>query len=366
MSRVGILAAFLATVIVGLAIGVYIYSNAPTDRLEFVYFARGSQLSIEGAGTVEQDLKSHPDSFGDRIELLAFYSFKATLHHAELTAADLANRREHIFWVIDHEPESDFAGSLEAAFDGDNCDPDGVQRAKQLWSEHVQQEPTDARILYNAGRFSSWVDNWRQSEELLERAYAIAPGNHDIASHLAELYLRDARHSMTAEQASAMAIKSLRAYEQALKDAHNSRERLNDFPEAAQAAFGAGDYERAATLSREGLTLAEQAEYRENGDDAVHYGNIVLGRLAVRQGNIADASAHLLKAATIKGNPHLDTFGPNMMLAKELLEKGERKSVLSYFDLCAKFWTNDSGKLSQWRSLVLSGANPDFGDNLRY
>jgi hypothetical protein len=55
-----------------------------------------------------------------------------------------------------------------------------------------------------------------------------------------------------------------------------------------------------------------------------------------------------------------------MMLAKELLEKGERKSVLEYFDLCVKFWTGDNGKLSQWRTAVQSGEVPDFGANLRY
>ena len=55
-----------------------------------------------------------------------------------------------------------------------------------------------------------------------------------------------------------------------------------------------------------------------------------------------------------------------MMLAQELLDKGERKSVLEYFDLCSKFWTNDDGKLAEWRAAVRSGKNPDFGDNLHY
>ncbi|MGB9283993.1 MAG: hypothetical protein WCB59_08250, partial [Candidatus Sulfotelmatobacter sp.] len=63
---------------------------------------------------------------------------------------------------------------------------------------------------------------------------------------------------------------------------------------------------------------------------------------------------------------HLDTFGPNMMLAKELLEKGERKSVLEYFDLCGKFWGDDDKKLVQWRSAVISGSDPGFAANLRY
>jgi hypothetical protein len=55
-----------------------------------------------------------------------------------------------------------------------------------------------------------------------------------------------------------------------------------------------------------------------------------------------------------------------MIFAKELLEKGKRKSVMEYVDLCGKFWTNDDGKLGQCRSTVLAGNSPDFGANLRY
>ncbi len=184
--------------------------------------------------------------------------------------------------------------------------------------QQVQTKPTDTRILYNAGRFFAWVDDWKQSEELLERAYAIKPTTHDIASFLAGLYWRDAKHSSTSEQVAGMAAKSLEVFEQALNDTHDPRERLNDLPDAAQAAFEAGEYERAAAYSKELLSLAEQPEYADNNSDAIHYGNIVLGRIALRQGDVTAASAYLLKAVKIKGNPHLDTFGPNMMLAKEL------------------------------------------------
>jgi tetratricopeptide (TPR) repeat protein len=230
----------------------------------------------------------------------------------------------------------------------------------------VQARPTDTRILYNAGRFFAWVDDWQQSEELMERAYAITPTNHAVASFLAGLYWRAARHSSTSEQVTVMAAKSLKVFEQALSDTHDSRERLNDLPEAAQAAFEAEEYERAAAYSKEALSLAEQPEYADNNADAIHYGNIVLGRIALRQGDVTAASAYLLNAAKIKGNPHLDTFGPNMMLAKELLEKGERKSVLEYFDLCGKFWADNDKKLDQWRSAVTSGSDPNFALNLRY
>jgi tetratricopeptide (TPR) repeat protein len=354
-----------ALLVVALVVaGFYALRNTFAVRLEFIYFAQGTQLSKQGSEKLEQDLKSDPNSFADRIELLAFYSFR--VNRDGLTPEELANRREHILWVIAHQPSSTFASDYAAAFDFEGRDPEGLQQGKRLWLQQVRVKPTDSRILYNAGRFFAWVDDWQQSEELMERAYAIKPTSHDIASFLAGLYWRDARHSSTSQQVTDMAAKSLEVFEEALGDTHNPRERLNDLPEAAQAAFEAGEHERAASYSKEVLNLAEQPEYADDNADAIHYGNIVLGRIALQHGDVTAASAYLLKAAKIKGNPHLDTFGPNMMLAKELLEKGERKSVLQYFDLCGKFWADDDRKLGQWRSLVLSGDNPDFGANLRY
>ena len=55
-----------------------------------------------------------------------------------------------------------------------------------------------------------------------------------------------------------------------------------------------------------------------------------------------------------------------MILAKELLEKGERDIVLEYFDLCSKFWEMDQGRLNAWRAAVKQSKIPDFGPNLAY
>lgn len=62
----------------------------------------------------------------------------------------------------------------------------------------------------------------------------------------------------------------------------------------------------------------------------------------------------------------MNSFGPNMLLAKELLEKGERETVLEYFKLCGKFWDLGEEKLAEWSELVKQGKTPDFGANLKY
>lgn len=361
--RIVLLASMACVVILASWMLVHVFRSEMADRLSFLLTSRGMQLSDQAAYKLEQDLKSDNDSFAYRIELLAFYSSKT--YREGLTPEESANRREHVLWIIQHQPSSEVAGSPDAAFT-DNRDPEGMAQGKKLWLQQIQANPNNVRILYNAGRFFSWNADWEQSKEFIERAYAIAPKDHDVASFLAEIYWRDARKSQTAEQLTRMAAKSLQIYDQALKDAPDARERLYDLPDAAQAAFEAGDYDRAAAYAKDALDLVVKSEDRSSIADATHYGNIVLGRIALRRGDTVRASGYLLKAAEITGNPHLDTFGPNMLLAKELLDRGDRKSVVTYFDLCRRFWTDDDGKLGQWRSAVLAGQNPDFGANLRY
>jgi hypothetical protein len=55
-----------------------------------------------------------------------------------------------------------------------------------------------------------------------------------------------------------------------------------------------------------------------------------------------------------------------MMLAHELLEKGQRAVVLEYFRLCSKFWSYDRGQLARWTEQVKAGEIPQFGANLVY
>ena len=78
------------------------------------------------------------------------------------------------------------------------------------------------------------------------------------------------------------------------------------------------------------------------------------------------AHNRLLEAGKSPGSPQMDTFGPNMSLARDLVEKGERETVLQYFELCRKFWKLGQDRLDQWTKDVRAGQMPDFGANLLY
>jgi hypothetical protein len=83
-------------------------------------------------------------------------------------------------------------------------------------------------------------------------------------------------------------------------------------------------------------------------------------------GDRQHAKDYLLASGKTPGSPQLNSFGPNMTLAKELLEVGEREIVLKYLQLCAAFWTKDSGLLVEWRDLIDNGRVPNFGVHLLY
>jgi tetratricopeptide (TPR) repeat protein len=143
-------------------------------------------------------------------------------------------------------------------------------------------------------------------------------------------------------------------------------ERFHALDDVAKMSFAFGQTEDARTSATELLALVEKykGEIWSKGacGQAVHDGNIVLGRLALEQGAIEDAKRYLLEAGTSSGSPVLGSFGPNMSLARELLEKGERDTVLQYFERCGKFWQNDS--LTKWTEEVNAGRIPNFGANL--
>lgn len=128
----------------------------------------------------------------------------------------------------------------------------------------------------------------------------------------------------------------------------------------AKAALAAGDLAKAESYAQ--LALAEKSDSNDdwNLGNRIHYGHIVLGRVAVRRDNLGQARDHLLAAGKTNGSPQLDSFGPDFALARELLEKGEKGAVLVYLDEVRVFWKMGGGRLDSWTKDIQSGKIPSF------
>ena len=151
-----------------------------------------------------------------------------------------------------------------------------------------------------------------------------------------------------------------------LDAAENEAERFVALNHAAKNALASGRTAEARQLATELILLAPKYQDEWNYGNAIQDANHVLGRIALDEGDIARAKECLLASANSKGSPQMNSFGPNMQLAKDLLAKGETEVVLEYFKRCGKFWTMGADRLAAWSEAVKAGQTPQFGGNLRY
>jgi hypothetical protein len=156
------------------------------------------------------------------------------------------------------------------------------------------------------------------------------------------------------------------AVQNTLRSAKSEEERFYALNDAAKEGFVLGKTQEARKHAEELLALLPKYKGNWNYGNAVQDGNLVLGRIAVVEGRLDDAKQFLIKAGNSPGSPQMNSFGPNMSLARDLLAKGETDAVLEYFQLCRKFWELQDGKLEQWSREVKAGKIPDFGANLVY
>ena len=156
------------------------------------------------------------------------------------------------------------------------------------------------------------------------------------------------------------------AQEKVIRTLPKAEDKFHMTREITPLAFNAGDPVKAGMYANDLFIQAESMKDDWDYGNAVHTANLVLGRIALAAGDIDEAKRLLLLAGKTPGSPQLESFGPDMLFAKELLEKGEKAVVIQYFQLCSKFWKMDNGKLDEWKTEVQNDKIPEFGPNLRY
>ena len=161
---------------------------------------------------------------------------------------------------------------------------------------------------------------------------------------------------------------STRTWDSSKGDTLESEEekRFYELTENLQRKYEAGQITEVETDIKELKHLLPDFPRNWNYGNAIHKLNIVEGRIALQKGDIKEAKKHLILAGKTNGSPQLNSFGPNMSLAKELLERKQSEVVIEYFDLCKRFWESDLSKLEEWKETVQEGEIPDFGANLKF
>ena len=89
----------------------------------------------------------------------------------------------------------------------------------------------------------------------------------------------------------------------------------------------------------------------------LYFGNMLLGRIAIRSGDVAGAKQYLLASSSVTG---VGTVRPNMSLAKDLLDAGETATVLQFFSAMKTQWPTGTASLDAWTQQVQAGLMPRF------
>jgi hypothetical protein len=313
----------------------------------------GQRLNAAEVMALEAAVAKQPDDLSPRTKLLGYY-FMRQYSSPEAKAA----RRPHIFWIIKNQPAAMIASLPYCNLDPD-IDNDAYAQGKALWLQQTRAQATNTAVLGNAAQFFQLHDR-DLAEGLLKQAQKAEPNNPKWSEQLGHLY------ALPNQDGKADAAKSLQEFERAQAADPDASSRFNRLDKLATQAFEAGDLKQASLYANDLLAAAPEHLKDWNYGNAIHTGNTVLGRIALRQGQIKPAKEYLLKAGQTLGSPQLHSFGPNMSLAKELAEKGETDVVVEYLDLCRKFWSMGDKNLDKWTKEVRAGIAPDFGANLLY
>ena len=320
----------------------------------------GARLKADKIATLEARLQDDPQDISVRTLLLGYHQRRAS----RMEASSMTRLRSLVLWLIHNEPKSTVLSTFPSPLLEFNryLDPEAFVEGKRVFLAHLDKEPNDLTLLKHAADFASPRDR-PLAIELLERAKSVDSSNPSWAIKLALAHYNEYRGTRRrlGELNVDAARKALVEFDRTIE--LSDEVRRGDFLElAAEVAVVANEIDKAREYAQLMLD-SERSDSRHYGDH-VHHGNITLGKIALVQGDVQGAASYLLLAAATPGSSQLRGMGPDMTLAKELLEKGERESVLQYFDECARFWERGQDRLKEWTTLVRGGGIPnsrDFG-----
>lgn len=312
----------------------------------------GGRLAAEEVESLEKQLEKEPDDIASRTKLLGYYFRKEFKDQSARQA-----KQKHVLWLILNSPESEVLGTPYGELDA-FLDKEAYAQGKKAWIDQIKAKPANLNVLENSANFFLLHDR-ALAVESLQAARSLDMDDPKWPTKLGHLYSLDMITNSLKVKITA-AEKALEQFEIAYKlSTDRGRDAL--LQSLAKTALAANKLEKAREYAEK--TLSSNGSGWNYGNN-IHHGNIILGRIALASGNLEEAKKRLIAAGKTPGSPQLNSFGPNMSLAKELLEKGQKDAVIEYFDLCSKFWKSGKDRLSKWSVLVKDGKIPNFGHNL--
>jgi hypothetical protein len=256
---------------------------------------------------------------------------------------------------------ADVLVSMQNRQHGPDYDP--IEFGKTLIRRAIELQPdsTWARQLLNVAADQQSIASlpeavWHGDFESRHQAIQALPDG-DRFRELALLAIAEGDHAVHSE----VAIRSLPTGEQG---------RHADFVRN-DAAHAATDWQQAGQYAREALDMAAKARSHPDYGTAFFDANMVLGMVAIKNGDAKAAAEYLLKAADAPATDALKYPIPNARpwpanchfpdtLAAALLQAGERDAVVAFLEKYAHITVSGRGRTLVDIAAIRSGKLPDW------
>jgi hypothetical protein len=225
-------------------------------------------------------------------------------------------------------------------------------------SARKQVESSDeANLVGGAGEFLS-------HNNFFVAPFNINLGDDDLQA-LAEKWLRRARQLASSSDTWNAALSNvIRARAQGTNDAAEKLRLVNEacglLPDAqklnmrADIAFAEFEASDDAGAERDAQTMV--AAVRNIYD--WHSGHTILGLLALAHGNEASAKEHLLASVKPPASMKNPVLQPEMTLAQQILDSGDKDSVVAFLEASRVVWTSDRGRIEHMLNFVNRATPP--------
>ena len=315
------------------------------------------------------DAQQTPDDIDIRIELIGYYDRKDAPEAKKAVQA-------HRLWLIRNRPERPYYNELGWWNEGNLNNPDYVA-LKEEWLKQVNLKKTNDKIRLGAARFLFQNED-ALAEKLLKEGQQINPNLYDYSERLIELYEYRVNGAIADYEAAKAGAKESDIDAALRRLFAESEKGLALIAKDEMLARSSDHFELVVRLAGIALDLNElkrarsfaEAVLNEKKDDsgdgwrdtdkAIYYGNALLGRVALREGNTAKAKEHLAASLTFPEDSDFELRELNLDLAAELLAKGEKQAVLDYLARAEKLTTDETNIkiFRRWQRLIKRNSFP--------
>ncbi|MBI4835504.1 MAG: hypothetical protein HY811_11895 [Planctomycetes bacterium] len=330
-------------------------------NIELVF--KGKKLNKIDVDKLEALLKKEPFRLDIHIQLIGYY--------VRNNKEDQKEYEEHLIWAITNYPDLEFVVSSFLQVDS-IISPNLYKKIEKLWLRQIEVNNDNHLVLLNASNFFFHA-NPNLAEKLLKNAKVLAPENYDISRYLTTFYEVHDKPKEAENEKKGFAANRLKKLESQLGESLGA-DYFYCLLDITKQAYISGSFEKAVDYANKLLKESSKFENDWNYGNAIHHGYIILGLVSFKSGDIVKARDCLIRSGLVSGSPQLNSFGPDMTLAKLLLKSGKNttpekddvKAVIQYLQNCKNFWRGEVDLLDAWIKTIESGGTPDFDKNCHY